>query len=189
MRRPTLVRLREPKAKCFTRGWAGAELPGGGAAECAPWRQRLMSRPAAAAGGAGGCGALMRFEAGPWGRSLRTAESERRRGLGWLCRAAPAMSSPLAYQGYVYTFRSAMAQSQLASMQRTARNLKQRIPTAKIFWASSWSSDGRIYCLRGRQRTHILGCRTGGQVPGAHTIAEMFWPRCLPADTRLPSQR
>jgi outer membrane protein assembly factor BamB len=127
-------------------------------------------------GGAGGGGALYAVRAGANGNiSLKNGETSNE-GVAWMApRAAAEMASPLAYQGYVYTFSRNGGIATCLDAKTGKEIYKQRIPSAKSFWASPWASDGQIYCLDDGGTTHILAAGPEFNILGANTIDEMFW--------------
>jgi len=132
----------------------------------------------APAGGAraGGGGALYAILAGADGDiSLQSGETSNA-GVAWMApRAAPEMSSPLAYQGHIYTFSRNGGIATCLEAKTGKEMYKQRIPDAKSFWASPWASNGKIYCLDDGGTTHILAAGSEFKILGTNTIDEMFW--------------
>ena len=156
-------------------GLGGRGTPGGGRGRTRPGAAE--DEPASGGrGGAGGGGALYAIRAGATGDiSLQNGEKTNA-GVAWTApRAAPEMSSPLAYQGYVYTFSRNGGIATCLDAKTGKEIYKQRIPNAKSFWASPWASDGRIYCLDDGGTTHILAAGPEFKILGANTIDEMFW--------------
>jgi outer membrane protein assembly factor BamB len=161
-----------------TGGGRGRMRPG--AAEDEP---ASGGRIGAGGGGAGGGGALYAIRAGAEGDiSLKSGEKSNA-GVAWMAsRAAPEMASPLAYQGYVYTFSRNGGIATCLDAKTGKEVYKQRIPDAKSFWASPWANDGRIYCLDDGGTTHILAAGPEFKILGTNTIGEMFWASPAAAD-------
>ena len=167
-------------AEMLYAGLGGHGTPGGGG--------RGRMRPGAAedepaGGGRGGGGALYAIRAGADGDvSLKSGEKSNA-GVAWMApRAAPEMSSPLAYHGYVYTFSRNGGIATCLDAKTGKELYKQRIPNAKSFWASPWASDGRIYCLDDGGTTHVLAAGPKFKILGTNTIDEMFWASPAVAD-------
>jgi outer membrane protein assembly factor BamB len=179
-------------AEMLYAGLGGRGMPGGGGGG----RGRMRPGPAEdepasggrafGGGGAGGGGALYAIRAGAEGDiSLKSGEKSNS-GVAWVAsHAAPEMSSPLAYQGYVYTFSRNGGIAICLDAKTGQEMYKQRIPNAKSFWASPWANDGRIYVLDDGGTTHILAAGPEFKILGANTIAEMFWASPAAADDAI----
>ncbi len=156
--------------------YAGLGGRGGGRGGRGRMRPGAADDEPAGGGREGVGGALYAIRAGAEGDiSLDTGEKSNA-GVAWMAsRAAPEMSSPLVYQGYVYTFSRNGGIVTCLDAKTGKEIYKQRIPNAKSFWASPWASDGRIYCLDDGGTTHILAAGPEFKILGTNTIDEMFW--------------
>jgi outer membrane protein assembly factor BamB len=170
-------------AEMLYAGLGGRGTPGGGRPGGARPGATEEEPAGGGRGGAGGGGALYAIRAGAAGDiSLKNGEKSNA-GVAWMAaRAAPEMSSPLAYQGYVYIFSRNGGISICLDAKTGKEMYKQRIPSAKSFWASPWANDGRIYCLDDGGTTHVLAAGPEFKLLGANILGEMAWASPAAAD-------
>ncbi len=111
-------------------------------------------------GGGGGrtAGTLFAVKAGAKGDITPKAGETSSEGVAWAAsRAWPAASSPLVYDGFVYTLdRNGGTISCFDAKTGKAAYTKERIPSAGAFWASPWAADGHVFCLDETGATHVL---------------------------------
>ena len=98
-------------------------------------------------------------------------------GVAWsLRRGGPANASPLVYQGYLYILEQngGMVSCYDAKTGKAAYT-KERIPTAKAFWASPWAYDGKVFCLDDNGTSHVLRAGPEFKVLGKNAIGDTCW--------------
>ncbi|MBX7103641.1 MAG: PQQ-like beta-propeller repeat protein [Gemmataceae bacterium] len=153
-------------------GMGGGGRPGGGGDANAP-------RPG---------GTLFAVKAGATGDiSLKEGETSNA-GVAWsAARVWPAAASPLAYQGHVYLLeRNGGMVSCFDAKTGKPAYARERISTAKAFWASPWAHDGKIFCLDEDGQTHVLKAGPKFEVLGKNELSkELYWSTPAAADGAL----
>jgi hypothetical protein len=86
-----------------------------------------------------------------------------------------AMASPLVYNGLLYIISR---QGFLICCEAATGMLaypKTRIPGARVFWASPWAFDGKIYCLEEKGTTYVLQAGREFKVLGENKLDDVFF--------------
>jgi outer membrane protein assembly factor BamB len=132
-------------------------------------------------GGRGGFGrgsnSLFAVKAGASGDITPKPGETASAGVAWSRpRAGPSMASPLVYQGYVYVLEQngGMVSCYDAATGKPAYT-RERIPSARAFWASPWAYDGKVFCLDDSGTTHVLQAGPTFQVLGKNALRDQFW--------------
>jgi outer membrane protein assembly factor BamB len=122
-------------------------------------------------------GTLFAVKAGATGNiSLKSSETSND-GVAWsAAKSGLGMASPLAYQGFVYVFeRNGGLVSAFDAKTGKPAYSKERIPSAKAFWASPWAADGKIYAIDEGGTTHVLAAGAEFKVLGKNDVKDMVW--------------
>ena len=86
------------------------------------------------------------------------------------------MASPLLYQGYLYILERRGGQVSCYDAQTgKPAYLKERLPSARGFWASPWAADGKIFCLDDDGQTFVLQARPAFKLLGKNQLKDRFW--------------
>lgn len=158
-------------------GRPGGGFPGGG------------GRPGGFGGGGGATsGTLFAVKAGATGDITPKAGKTQSDGVAWsVAKAMPSASSPLLYDGYVYTFeRNGGMVSCFDADTGKPQYTKTRIPNARAFWSSPWANDGKVFILDEAGVTHVLKAGSEFEMVRTNTLArETYWSTPSAADGRL----
>lgn len=144
----------------------GGNPPGGGG-----------GRPGGFGGGGGG-GTLFAIKAGATGDVSPKAGETTSAGVAWsAARSMPSASSPVIYDGYVYTFeRNGGQVSCFDAKTGKAAYTKERISNAGAFWSSPWAFDGKIFCMDETGTTHVLKAGPTFDVVGTNKLGrDVYW--------------
>jgi outer membrane protein assembly factor BamB len=153
-----------------TGGMGGGGGPGGGGRPGGGSRGSM--------GGRAGGGTLFAIKAGATGDITPKDGAKSSDGVVWSARgAAPGASSPLVYEGFVYTLdRQGGMVSCFDAKTGEAKYSKERIPNAGAFWASPWAYDGKIFCLDENGTTHVLKAGPSFEVIGKNSLGrDVYW--------------
>ena len=134
--------------------------------------------PKGGGGGARAAGTLFAVKAGAKGDITPKAGETSSEGVAWAAaRAWPAASSPLVYDGFVYTLdRNGGTISCFDARTGKAAYTKERIPSAGAFWASPWAADGNIFCLDETGATHVLKAGSEFDVVRVNKLGrDIYW--------------
>jgi outer membrane protein assembly factor BamB len=138
-------------------------------------------------GPGGGAAVLFAVKAGASGDVTPKTGEAVSGGVVWSRpRAAPAMASPLVYQGYVYVLEQngGMVSCYDAKSGKPAYQ-RERIPGARSFWASPWAYDGKVFCLDDAGTTHVLLAGPSFKVLGKNALGDTTWATPAPAGGTL----
>lgn len=126
----------------------------------------------------GGGGTLFAIKAGATGDiSLKSGETANA-GVAWSApRAMPSASSPVIYEGYVYTFeRNGGQVTCFDAKTGKAAYTKERISNAGAFWSSPWAYDGKIFCMDETGTTHVIKAGPTFDVVGTNKLGrDVYW--------------
>ncbi|MEW4527060.1 PQQ-binding-like beta-propeller repeat protein [Maioricimonas sp. JC845] len=92
------------------------------------------------------------------------------------------MASPVLCEGHLYLLerRSGILHCVNAETGKTA--YRTRIPGARAFWSSPWTSDGKVYCLADSGTTFVLDGGEEFEVLSENVIDEQCWSTPAIAD-------
>ncbi len=151
-------------------GGPGGAPPGGGGRPGGPGGGGM--------GGGPNSGTLFAVKAGATGDITPKAGATTSGGVLWAAaKAMPSASSPLLYDGHVYTFdRNGGTASCFDAATGKAAYTKERIPNAKAFWSSPWAYDGQVFILDEAGVTHVLKAGATFEVVRTNALArDVYW--------------
>ena len=90
-------------------------------------------------------------------------------------RAAPQLSSPLLYQGYVYTLRQQGGIISCYDAATGKRLYHERLPNAGGFTASPWAAGDHVFCLDEDGNTFAIKTGPEFNVEAVSKLDGMFW--------------
>jgi outer membrane protein assembly factor BamB len=127
-------------------------------------------------GGPGGVGMFYAVKAGASGDITPKQGESTSAGLAWaVARVGPQMASPLVYKDFVYVIEQGGMMSCLDAKTGKAAYTKERIPNAKMFWASPWAYDNKIFCLDDGGTTHVVQAGPEFKVLAKNKLDDQFW--------------
>ncbi len=85
------------------------------------------------------------------------------------------MASPLVYQDHLYILHQNGGLVTCYDAKTGKQLYHERVPSAGSFWASPWSSDGKVFCLDEGGTTHVLQAGSDFKVLGKNSLKGMFW--------------
>lgn len=136
----------------------------------------LRAMPGPFGGGGGRGGGLFAVRAGASGDISLQENETSNDGVAWTtARGGPEMSSPLVYEGHVYTLSQNGGLVTCLDAKTGEQVYRSRLPDAKSFWASPWAADGKIYCLDEDGTTHVLAAGPEYQLLAQNPLNEMAW--------------
>lgn len=133
-------------------------------------------------------GTLYCVKAGATGDITPVAGANSSPGVAWsVPKVWPAAASPLLYDNHVYLLeRNGGMVSCFDATTGKPAYTKERISTAKAFWASPWAAEGKIYCLDEDGQTHVLKAGPKFEVLAKNPLAkELYWATPAAADGAL----
>jgi outer membrane protein assembly factor BamB len=96
-------------------------------------------------------------------------------GVAWVRpKAGPGISSPLAYDGFVYVLDRGMLSCYDAKTGEPAYS-RERLKGGSGFTSSPWASAGKIYCLDEDGQTFVVKAGREFELLGKNSLNEMFW--------------
>ena len=126
--------------------------------------------------GGGGGGSLYAVKAGATGDITPKSGETTSAGVVWSeTKAAPAMASPLAYQGHLYLLDQNGGTVTCLDAGTGKQVYKERLRGASAFWASPWAYDGKVFCLDDSGTTYVVQAGPEFKLLGKNTINDQFW--------------
>lgn len=125
----------------------------------------------------GGGGSFFAVRAGASGDISLKGGATANAGVAWLQpKSGLGMASPLVYRGHVYILerRGGLVSCYDAKTGKPAY-AKERLPSAKGFWASPWGYDGKIFCLDDDGQTFVLQSGPEFKLVGKNVLPDRFW--------------
>jgi outer membrane protein assembly factor BamB len=96
--------------------------------------------------------------------------------VAWsLPKAAPQLSSPLLFQGCLYTLRQQGGIIACIDSATGKRHYRKRLPQAGGFTASPWVAGGHIFCLDENGRTFVVEPGPEFKTVATNKLNGMFW--------------
>ncbi|MFO0807671.1 MAG: PQQ-binding-like beta-propeller repeat protein [Gemmataceae bacterium] len=106
-------------------------------------------------------------------------------GVAWVkTRAGLSNSSPLVYDGYVYTANQGLLNCYDAATGKPAYT-KERLPQGRGFVASPFAAGGKLYFLDDNGRTFVVKAGPKFELLGSSALDEMCWASPAVADGAL----
>jgi outer membrane protein assembly factor BamB len=127
--------------------------------------------------GGGGSGGLFAIKAGASGDVTPKKGETTSDGVAWSqSKGGPSAASPLVYDGYLYVLEQngGMVSCFDAKTGKPAYQ-RERLASARGFWASPWAYDGKVFCLDAEGTTHVLKAGKDFEELGKNTIEGQFW--------------
>jgi outer membrane protein assembly factor BamB len=98
---------------------------------------------------------------------------------------APAMSSPLLYDGLIYILDRRGGLVTCYEAANGKQLYKERLPGAREFWASPWACGGKIFCTDDTGATHVLAPGPDFKLIGTNQLEGRFWATSALAEGSL----
>lgn len=95
------------------------------------------------------------------------------------------MASPILCAGHIYLLERRSSILHCVNAETGATAYRKRIPGARAFWASPWTSNGKAFCLDDSGTTHVLAGGPEFKVLNTNVIEEQSWSSPAVADGAL----
>ncbi len=107
-------------------------------------------------------------------------------GIAWTNdQAGPSMSSPLAYEGYVYILARDGGLVTCLNAETGETAYRERLTNAGQFWASPWAYDGKVFLPNANGTTYVLNAGPKFEVIGMNELEGQFWATSAIANGRI----
>jgi outer membrane protein assembly factor BamB len=124
----------------------------------------------------GSSGTLTAIRAGASGDLSRDDTDDAESFVAWsVPRAAPQLSSPLLYQGHLYTLRQQGGIIRCLDAASGKQLYRTRLPGAGGFTSSPWAAGGHVFCLDENGNTFVIAAGPELKVAGTNKLNGMFW--------------
>jgi len=124
-----------------------------------------------------GGGILFAVKAGATGDISLDPEVDSNEWVAWtLPKSGIAMASPVLLNGYIYALERRFGRVSCINAQTGEfAYKKQKLESAKAFWASPWVYNNMIFCLDDTGTTHVLQAGPEFKVIASNKLEDQFW--------------
>ena len=134
----------------------------------------------------GSSGTLTAIRAGASGDLSQDDATESQSFVAWsIPRAAPQVSSPLLYEGHLYTLRQHGGIISCLDAASGKQLYRKRLPGAGGFTSSPWAAQGHVFCLDENGNTFVIVAGPELEVVGTNKLSGIFWSSAAMADGAL----
>jgi outer membrane protein assembly factor BamB len=121
-------------------------------------------------------GSLFAVRAGASGDITLKAGETANAGVAWFdAKGGLGMASPLLYQGHIYVLDRRLGIVSCYAARTGKPVYKERLPSARGFWASPWAYDGKVFCLDDDGQTFVLQAGPEFKLLGKNALPDRFW--------------
>ncbi|MBN2636954.1 MAG: PQQ-binding-like beta-propeller repeat protein [Prolixibacteraceae bacterium] len=121
-------------------------------------------------------GVLFGIKAGATGDISLIENESSNKYVAWsLKNAGIAMPSPLVYEGLVYIAERNRGRVTCVDAKTGEIIYREQLPEARIFWASPWAYDGKIYFLEEEGTTYVIQAGKDFKVLGENKLDDTFF--------------
>jgi outer membrane protein assembly factor BamB len=123
-----------------------------------------------------GGGFLFAIKPGGKGDITPPQDSNQNQFVDWkIARSGIQMASPVICDGNLYLLERSSGVVHCVDAETGESVYRTRIPRARAFWASPWTSGGKVFCVDTSGTTHVLSAGKEFRVLGSNEIDEQTW--------------
>jgi outer membrane protein assembly factor BamB len=131
-----------------------------------------------------GGGILFAVKPGARGNISLGEEEDSNEWVAWtLPKSGIAMSSAVLCDGFIYSLERRMGRVNCIDAETGEfAYRRERLESAKEFWASPWAFNNMVFCLDDTGTTHVLECGPEFKVIATNTLDDRFWSSTAVSD-------
>jgi outer membrane protein assembly factor BamB len=123
-----------------------------------------------------GGGFLFAIKAGASGNITSAAGASNGYGVVWRCpESGIQMASPIVCRGYIYLFERRLSMVHCIDAKTGEQVFRERVPSGRPFWASPWSSNGRVFALDDAGTVHVIEPGQELNILRRNEVGERTW--------------
>ncbi|MGB7325928.1 MAG: PQQ-binding-like beta-propeller repeat protein [Rubripirellula sp.] len=103
----------------------------------------------------------------------------------WIEKADMQMASPTICKGKIYLFERSTGNMHCVNMETGETVYRQRVRSAKAFWASPWNDGRQVFALDSNGTTHVLSSADDYELLSANDLDQQSWSTPALADGRI----
>lgn len=131
-----------------------------------------------------GGGILFAVKPGAMGNISLDENEDSNEWVAWtLPKSGIAMSSAVLCNGFIYSLERRMGRVNCIDAETGEfAYRRERLESAREFWASPWAFDKMVFCLDDTGTTHVLECGPVFKVIATNTLDDRFWSSTAVSD-------